>query len=68
MIWHQMLVNGQQNTLLSLVVILLFLALIGVAVTTIATVTRAVVTTAMRLVATSTIRSDPHFICSPEHC
>ena len=68
MIWHQILMNGQQNTLLSPIALLLTLALIGVAVTTIATVTRAVVTTAMRLVATSTIRSDPHFICSPEHC
>ena len=68
MIWHQILMNGQQNTLLAPIALMLTLALLGVAVATLAAITRAIVTTTMRLIATSTIRSGPHFICSPEHC
>lgn len=68
MIWHQILMNGQQNTLLTPVALMLALALIGVALTTLATLTRAFVATAMRLIATRAVRSGPHFICSPEHC
>ena len=39
---------------------MLTLVLIGVAITTIAIITRAIVTTTMRLIATRTIRLDPH--------
>lgn len=60
--------NGQQNTLLAPIALMLALALLGVALTTLATLTRALVTTAVRLIATRALRSGPHFICSPEHC
>ena len=66
MIWHQILMNGQQNTLLPPIALVLTLALIGVAITTIATITRAIVTTSMRLIASRTLRSGPHFICNSE--
>ena len=66
MIWHQILMNGQQNTLLTPLALMLALALVGVVITTVATGTRAIVTTTMRLVATSSVRLGPHFICSSE--
>lgn len=68
MIWHQILMNGQQNTLLTPLALMLTLVILGVAVATIAMVTRAFVTAAMRLLAASSVRLGPHFICSPELC
>lgn len=68
MIWHQILMNGQQNTLLTPIALMLSLVLVGVAVATIAIVTRAVVATAVRLLSARTVRLGPHFICSPELC
>lgn len=60
--------NGQQNTLLTPIALMVTLVLLGVAVTTISMVTQALVTTSMRLVATTAMRLGPHFICSPELC
>lgn len=68
MIWHQILMNGQQNTLLTPVALMLTLVLIGGAISAVALVTRAIVTATVRLVATRALRLGPHFICSPELC
>ena len=59
--------NGQQNILLTPLNLMLILALVGEVFTPILPVIALVlVATAMRRLATSSARSGPHFICSPE--
>ena len=61
-----MLLNGLQNTVLTLVAVVLALVLLEEAVTTLAVITRSSGTTSMLRTATATFLSGVHFICSLE--
>ena len=64
MIWLQIPENGQQNTVLTLVAVVLALILLEEAVTTLAVITRSSGTTSMLRTATATFLSGVHFICN----
>ena len=64
MIWHQILWNGLQSTVLTLVAAMLVLVLIEEAITTLAVVSRTAGTTTMLRTATAPFLSGVHFICN----
>ena len=66
MIWHQILMNGLQNTVLTLIAVMLTLVLLEEAITAIAVITRATGTSAVLRAATATFLSGVHFICNLE--
>lgn len=67
MIWHQILLNGLQSTVLTLVAVVLSLVLIEEAIlTTIAVVARTTGASTVLSAATTTVLSGVHFICNLE--
>ena len=64
MIWHQILLNGLQNTVLALLAVMLSLVLIEEAITTLAVLTRTAGTATLLRTATTAFLSGVHFICS----
>lgn len=64
MIWHQILGNGLQSTVLALIAIMLSLVLSEEAITTVAVNTRPTGTTAVLRPASTTFLLGVHFICN----
>ena len=64
MIWHQILVNGIQSTVLALVAIMLTLVLVEEAVTAVYIIARTAGTATMLRTATAPFLSGVHFICN----
>ena len=66
MIWHQILWNGLQSTVLTLVAVMLTLVLVEEAVTTVAVIARTTGTPTLLRAATTAFLSGVHFICNLE--
>ena len=64
MLWHQILVNGIQSTVLALVAIMLTLVLVEEAVTAVYIIARTAGTATMLRTATAPFLSGVHFICN----
>ena len=64
MIWHQMLMNGLQSTVLTLLAVMLDLVLTEEAVTFTTVITRIAGTASMLCIATVSFLSGVNFICS----
>ena len=67
MIWHQIRGNGLQNTVLTLLAVVLALVLLEEAFAALAVVTRTTGAATVLRTASSTILSGVHFICNLEN-